>query len=102
MNLWLAAATALLCALAGVALGRWFSRRRGRYWAIGYFIPLALILAFALAFHFPAIMFLPPFSWIMMGLKKVVLGDPLGGLDRLTYQEFAEKRRFIGIVLRRS
>jgi predicted double-glycine peptidase len=75
MNLWLDAFAALLCALAGVALGRWFSRRPSPYWTIGYFIPLGLIFAYALAFHFPAIMFLPPFSWMMMGLKKfAVLG----------------------------
>ena len=75
MNLWFAALVALLCALAGVALGRWFSRRPSPYWTFGYFVPLAMVFAYALAFHFPAIMFLPPFSWMMMGLKKfAVLG----------------------------
>ena len=73
MNLWLAAFVALLCALAGVALGRWFSRLRSPYWTIGYFIPLVLVLAYALAFRDPAIMFIPPFSWMTMGLKKFAL-----------------------------
>jgi predicted double-glycine peptidase len=70
MNLWLAAFVALLCALAGVALGWWFSRLRSPYWVIGYFIPLILVFAFALASRDPAIMFLPPFCWLTMGLKK--------------------------------
>ena len=70
MNLWLAAFVALLCALAGMALGWWFSRLRSPYWAIGYFIPLALVFIYALAFRFPTLMFMPPFSWIMLGIKK--------------------------------
>jgi len=70
MNLWLAAAVALLCALAGVVLGWLFSRLRAPYWTIGYLIPVILVFAYALAFHVPAIMFLPPFSWVMMGIKK--------------------------------
>lgn len=62
MNLWLAALAALLCALAGVAAGWWCSRLRSPYWAIGYFIPLVLVFAYALAYHVTAIMFMPPFS----------------------------------------
>ena len=70
MNLVLAALAALLCALSGVALGWWFSRLRNPYWALGYFIPLLLVFAYALSFHIPALMFAPPFSWLTMGLKK--------------------------------
>src|SRR6266478_7129007 len=70
MNLWLAAAVALLCALAGVVLGWLFSRLRSPYWTIGYLIPVILVFAYALAFHFPTLLFLPPFSWLMMGIKK--------------------------------
>ena len=70
MNLWLAAFVALLCALAGVALGWGFSRLRSPYWMIGYFIPLTLVFIYALAFRFPTLMFTPPFSWIMIGIKK--------------------------------
>ena len=70
MNLWLAALVALFCALAGVVLGWWFSRRSSPYWMIGYFIPLTLVFIYALAFRFPTLMFTPPFSWIMIGIKK--------------------------------
>ena len=34
--------------------------------------------------------------------SEVIVGDPLGGLDRLSYDEFAKKWRFVGIVLRRN
>jgi len=70
MNVWLAAVVALLCALAGVALGWGFSRLRSPYWTIGYVIPVIVVFAYALAFHFPSLLFLPPFSWLMMGIKK--------------------------------
>lgn len=34
--------------------------------------------------------------------SDVVVGDPAGGLDRLSYQDFAGKWRFVGIVLHRK
>ena len=70
MNLWLAAFVSLLCALAGVGLGWWFSRLRSPYWMIGYFIPIVFIFLFVAAFNVPAVMFTPPASWMLMGLKK--------------------------------
>ena len=97
MNLWLAATGALVCALMGVALGRWFSQLRSPYWAIGYVVPLILIFAYALAFRVPAILFLPPFCWLLMGIKKLatfgfiaplVLTTPLSRVPR-TRNRFA-------------
>ena len=70
MNLWLEAAFALLVAAAGAVLGYLFSRLRKPYWTFGYFIPLALVLIYAVAVHFPALFFTPPISWMMMGRKK--------------------------------
>jgi hypothetical protein len=70
MNLWLGAAIAVACSFAGVALGWRVSRVRRPYWIIGYLIPLALILGYAVASHFPPAMFVPPFSWFTMGMKK--------------------------------
>jgi ABC-type bacteriocin/lantibiotic exporter with double-glycine peptidase domain len=34
--------------------------------------------------------------------SEVVVGDPLGGLERLSYDEFSKKWRLIGIVLQRK
>ncbi len=98
MNLWLAAAVALLCALSGVLLGRWFSGLRSPYWAIGYVIPLGLIVTYGLAFPVPVIIFVPPFSWMLMGIRKfatlgfvatLILTTPLSRVSR------ARDRRFI-------
>lgn len=91
MNLWLAAIVSLLCALAGVGLGHWFSRLRSPYWTIGYFIPVFLIFVFAIGFRVPTLLFTPPFSWIMIGIKKfavfgfittMVLTTPLSRLPQ--------------------
>jgi hypothetical protein len=38
MNLWLEAFLAVSCAMGGVVLGLWFSRRRSPYWTIVKFI----------------------------------------------------------------
>src|ERR1039457_3812048 len=91
MNLWLAAFVSLLWALAGVGLGWWFSRLRRPYWMVGYFIPVILIFVFVVAFYVPAVLFTPPVSWMLMGLKKfavfgfvatMVLTTPLSRLPK--------------------
>lgn len=73
MNLWLAAIPAVLCAFFGVVLGRWFSKFRSRFWLLGYFIPLALVLLYGMALHFPVLSFTPPVSWMMTGRKKFAI-----------------------------
>jgi len=70
MNLWLEATAAASFAFAGVLLGYFSSRLPKPYWMFGYFIPLALVLVYGMAIHFPAISFSPPVSWMMMGRKK--------------------------------
>ena len=34
--------------------------------------------------------------------SEVIIGDPLDGLDRMSYEEFQQKWRFVGIVLKRK
>jgi predicted double-glycine peptidase len=70
MNLYLHATVALLAAFAGMVLGWWFSRLRSPYWMIGCIAPLLLVFVYLLAFGFPSILFVPPFSWILVGIKK--------------------------------
>jgi len=70
MSPWFQALGVSLLAVAGVCLGRWFSRLPRPYWVIGYFIPLILILAYGLASRRPALSFVPPFSWLVMGRNK--------------------------------
>jgi hypothetical protein len=95
MNLWLIAAVALFCSVAGVLLGRWFSRLPSPYWMIGYIIPMVLVAAYILAFSIPTILFIPPFSWMIMGIKKfatlgflatLVLTTPLSRLPQARHR----------------
>jgi hypothetical protein len=73
MNLWFEAVGAASFAFAGVLLGYFFSRLPKPYWIFGYFIPLALVLIYGIAIHFPAMSFTPPISWMMMGRKKFAI-----------------------------
>jgi hypothetical protein len=73
MNLWLEATGAASFAFVGVLLGYFFSRLPKPYWTFGYFIPLALVLIYGIAIHFPASSFTPPISWMMMGRKKFAI-----------------------------
>ena len=34
--------------------------------------------------------------------SEVIVGDPLNGLDKMSYEEFRQKWRFIGVVLHRK
>jgi hypothetical protein len=49
MDPWLETVGVTLLALAGVLLGWCFSRLRRPWWLLGYFIPFALVLAYAAA-----------------------------------------------------
>jgi predicted double-glycine peptidase len=91
MNLWLEAILAALFAATGALLGYLFSRLPKPYWMLGYFIPLSLILIYRAALFCPALAFLPPASWMMIGLRKfallsfvaaMVLTAPLSRLPR--------------------
>lgn len=91
MNLLFEAFVAVLVALSGVGLGWLCSRLPKAYWMLGYFIPLGLILLYRVAFLYPALAFVPPASWMMMGLRKfallgfvttMVLTTPLSSLPR--------------------
>ena len=65
----------LLLAAGGVLLGAWFSRLPKPFWMFGYFIPLTLILVYAAGSRHPALTFVPPISWMMMGrIKFAIIG----------------------------
>jgi hypothetical protein len=75
MNPWLETLLVALFAFSGVVLGLWFSRLPRPYWLLGYFIPLTLILLYALAVQKPRLGLVPPLSWMMLGRNKfAVLG----------------------------
>jgi len=105
MNLLLEALAAAMFATGGALLGRWFSRLPKPYWTLGYFIPLALILIYRVALVYPALAFMPPASWMMIGLRKyavlgfvtpMVLTTPLSRLPR------RRERLLVGLLSRFS
>jgi hypothetical protein len=96
MQPWLETGGVVTLGAIGVWLGRWFSRRSGTYWALGYVIPLGMIVLIGLAYRFRRLEFAPPFSWLMAGRSEfawialigtMVLTTPLSRLplrrDRL-------------------
>jgi len=70
MSPWIQSFAVALLALLGVWLGRWFSRLPRPYWAIGYFLPLILIVLYGIASRKPELSFVPPISWLVMGRNK--------------------------------
>ena len=81
----------VLLAGGGVFLGRWFSRRAGGAWAIGYAAGLGLAAAIAAPRWFPRIEGVAPFSWLMAGRTEfaamalictTLLTTPLGRLPQ--------------------
>ena len=73
MNLLIDAIAAASFAATGALFGYGFSRLSKPYWALGYFIPLVFILIYGVAIHYPVLSFVPPISWMMMGLKKFAI-----------------------------
>jgi hypothetical protein len=69
LTLVLEAAGALLLALAGTAMGYGFSRLKRPWWLLGYFVPLAMVVAIGLARLDQTLAFVAPFSWIAMGRR---------------------------------
>lgn len=100
MNLWLEGTFAVVAAATGILLGYWFSRLRKPYWTFGYFIPLALILIYAVANHVPALFFTPPVSWMMMGRRKfAILGFIVALILTTPLSRLPKKRDRIVICL---
>ncbi len=73
MNPWFESFLVALLALAGAGLGWRFSRLPKPYWLLGYFLPLVLVLLYGVATQKPALGFVPPVSWMMMGRNKYAI-----------------------------
>jgi predicted double-glycine peptidase len=78
-------------ALFAFMLGSWFSRLPKPYWALGYFIPLGLVLLYVLALFDPRLALAPPLSWMLIGrirfaffnfITTVMLSVPLSRLPQ--------------------
>jgi hypothetical protein len=80
MRPWVESCGVLLLAAGGVCMGAWFSRLRKPWWALGYFIPLAMIVLYALGSHHPALSLVPPISWMMEGRNKFAVTGFIGAM----------------------
>jgi predicted double-glycine peptidase len=70
---WLKTAGVAALAVLGVAGGWRCSRWRGRWWLIGYVVPLAIVMAISLSRWFPWLELRPPCRWIMAGRTEFAL-----------------------------
>ncbi|MFC1707148.1 cysteine peptidase family C39 domain-containing protein [Planctomycetota bacterium] len=66
--------------VAGCLIGRRIARVQGRLWALGFALPLAVVLLIAVARRVPRAAFVPPFAWIMAGRFEFALLGPLCGV----------------------
>lgn len=73
MELWLDATGAALLAAAGCLLGYLSSRLPKGWWTVGYFVPLAIVFAYGITVHWPILLFVPPFKWLLLGRRKFAL-----------------------------
>jgi hypothetical protein len=80
MSPWLESLGVVLLAAGGVFLGAWFSRRPKPYWLLGYFIPLSMIFLYGAGSRHPALTFVPPISWMMMGRNKFAIIGFIGSM----------------------
>ena len=93
MNLVFDAIISTSLACGGSLLGHLFSRLPRPFWLIGYFIPLALILVYGVAVQFPALSFVPPVSWMTIGLKRFALMGFLAAMTLTTPLSRLPRRR---------
>jgi hypothetical protein len=102
MSPWVEAIGVALLASVGMLLGAWFSRRPRPIWLLGYFIPLAMVCLYDAGNQYPALAFIPPVSWILLGRAKfavfgfitsMLLTTPLSRLPR------KRDRRVVGVLM---
>jgi predicted double-glycine peptidase len=97
---WFESAAVALLAVGGFRLGRWFSRLPKPYWILGYFLPLALTLAYGAAMRIPSLAFVPPISWMMMGRNKfAVIGFIATMVLTTPLSRLPQKRSRIAVVV---
>jgi len=73
MSPWCDSTGIVLVAVLGIFLGRVFSRCRGSYWTLGYFLPCVAIAVLALARCNNALYFVRPFCWVTTGRVRFII-----------------------------
>lgn len=93
MSAWVESLGVLLLAAGGVWLGAWFSRLPKPWWLLGFFLPFTIIAGFALTVRLPAVAFMPPVSWLMLGRTKFAVSGFVGAMVLTTPLMKLPKRR---------
>jgi len=70
---WIETVGVVVLAALGVAGGWWCARWRGRWWLVGYFVPLAIVVSISLSRWFPWLELHRPFRWILAGRTEFAL-----------------------------
>lgn len=81
---WLETIGVATLAAAGWVLGRWFSRRPGRWWLAGYVLPALLLAMYCVARHNSRWEFIPPASWLLAGRTEFALAGFITTLILIT------------------
>lgn len=102
--LWYLVQTGCVIGLAviGVFLGRWFSRLKQFWWALGYFIPLLPVAMISLARWIQCLEFQPPFRWLMAGRTEFALMAPIVAMlltTPLSRLPLPRQRRMVSIFM---
>jgi uncharacterized protein len=99
MSAWLETLGVTLLVLGGVALGRWFSRLPKWYWALGYLLPLGLLIGVGLPNWWHRLCFVPPFSWLTAGRTEYALAGLITTLILTTPLSRLSTARLRGLVV---
>ena len=62
-----------LLTLLSICMGYGFGKIKSKAWAIGYILPLGLLILLAIGHRYPPIEVTPPFSWLMEGRREFIL-----------------------------
>jgi len=70
---WIETVGVVVLAGAGVLAGRFSARWRHPWWLVGYFVPLAIVVAISLSRWFPWLELQWPLRWILVGRTEFAL-----------------------------
>ncbi len=70
---WLQASGVVVLGAAGLLLGGRLARLPGRWWLLGYVVPLLTVLLCGVALRYRPLELIPPFAWFTAGRREYVV-----------------------------